>query len=57
MQKTTVLGILTIVSVVLNGAIQFLSGHPVDYVSIIAAVTTGVGLIHAADNKPAAPKV
>jgi hypothetical protein len=54
--KTTVLGILTIIGALVEGVVQFLQNHPVDYAAISAAVLAGVGLIKAQDQTPTAPK-
>lgn len=51
--KTTILGVLTIIGGVAGAGIAFLSGH-LDASAITAAtaaITAGVGLIHAADQK------
>jgi len=47
--KTTATGIIAIVSAVLSAASGLLSGHAVDWTSVIAAVSAGIGLIHAQD--------
>ena len=49
--KTTILGVLTILGAVVGAAKAFLSGAPVDFPTVIAAITAGIGLIHAADQK------
>ena len=49
--KTTVLGILTIVTTVSNVGIQVIKGTPPDFAAAFAAVVAGVGLIKAADAK------
>jgi uncharacterized membrane protein len=48
--KTTILGILTIIGAVISGATQFLNGGSIDLVSIIPAITAGIGLINAEDS-------
>jgi len=54
--RTTVLGILTIVGVVTGAAISFMNGHTPDLTAVSAGITTGVGLILAADHKNLPPK-
>ena len=49
--KTTALGILTIVATISSVGIQLLKGGSPDLVGAFAAVTAGVGLIKARDNK------
>ena len=49
--KTTVLGILTIVATLANVSVQVLNGGAPDFMAAFAAVTAGVGLIKARDNK------
>ena len=49
--KTTALGILTIVATLSNVGIQVLKGGAPDLMSAFAAVTAGIGLIKARDNK------
>jgi hypothetical protein len=49
--KTTILGILTIVSTVANVAIQLLTGDNPDLAASFAAIVAGAGLIKAADAK------
>lgn len=49
--KTTALGILTIVATLSNVGIQILKGGTPDLMAAFAAVTAGVGLIKASDNK------
>jgi predicted PurR-regulated permease PerM len=54
-QKTTIAGILVIVAGLANFVSQFLVGHAIDMnliTVLIAAVTGGIGLIHAADGTP-----
>jgi hypothetical protein len=50
--KTTATGVIAIVSALLSAASGLLSGHAVDWTSVIAAVSAGIGLIHAQDSKP-----
>ena len=47
--KTTILGILTIIGVVVQAATLALQGHPVDLGLTLGGITAGLGLIHAAD--------
>jgi hypothetical protein len=49
--KTTALGILTVVATVSNVGIQILKGGTPDIVGAFAAITAGVGLIKAKDDK------
>jgi uncharacterized membrane protein (DUF373 family) len=49
--KTTVLGILTILVSVFGAAIQYLQHQPVSTGAAIAGISTGIGLIKAADSK------
>jgi hypothetical protein len=49
--KTTALGILTIVVTLSNVGIQVLQGGAPDFMGAFAAVTAGIGLIKARDNK------
>lgn len=49
--KTTILGILTILSGVVNAALAILNGTPIDMQTTIIAITAGIGLIKAADAK------
>ena len=49
--KTTALGVLTIVATLANVGIQILKGGAPDFIGAFAAVTAGVGLIKARDNK------
>lgn len=47
--KTTTLGVLSILAAVVHAGQGWLSGTPVDFTALIAAVMAGWGLIHAAD--------
>jgi len=47
--KTTVSGVIAIVVAVLGAAQNLITGHPVDYTAVIAAVMAGIGLIMAKD--------
>ena len=49
--KTTALGILTIVATLANVGVQVLNGGAPDFMGAIAALTAGIGLIKARDNK------
>lgn len=48
--KTTAAGVLTIVGAVAAAALAYLHGQPVNTTALIATLTAGVGLIHAADS-------
>ena len=48
--RTTVLGIASIAAALLNAAILYLKGQPVDFGTTFAAVLSGWALIHAADS-------
>ena len=50
--KTTILGVLTIVSVICASGIQFLKTSTFDFAVTFAGVTAGIGLIKAADSAP-----
>ena len=55
MSKTTLLGVLTIVAGVVGFAIAAMKGvatEPASLAAFIATITTGVGLIKAADSTP-----
>ena len=47
--KTTILGALTITGALIGAATQFLTTGSIDLMSIIPAVTAGIGLIKARD--------
>lgn len=49
MSKTTVAGVLAIAASLASAGSALLLGHSVDWASVAAAVTAGVGLIHASD--------
>jgi len=49
--KTTALGILTIVATLSNVGVRVLKGSTPDLMGAFAAVTAGIGLIKARDNK------
>ena len=49
--KTTILGVLTIVSAVCFAGIGFLNTGAFDFGVLITGVTAGIGLIKAADAK------
>lgn len=48
--RTTSLGVLSILSAVIGAGQSYLSGHSVDFASVLAAVVAGIGLIKAADH-------
>lgn len=48
--KTTVSGICAIIAAVTSAVSGVVSGHPVDWTAVIAAVMAGVGLISAKDS-------
>jgi uncharacterized membrane protein (DUF441 family) len=50
--KTTLAGVLTILVTLATAGLAYLHGQPVNTTATIAGITTGVGLIHAADSKP-----
>jgi hypothetical protein len=55
MSKTTLTGILTIIGGLVSYAIAFLAGHGSDLAivtGVLTAITTGIGLIKAADATP-----
>lgn len=52
--KTTTLGIISIVSAITGAVTSLLQGHPIDFASVIAAITAGIGLISAKDHSVAA---
>jgi hypothetical protein len=49
--KTTALGILTILATLSSVGVQVLKGGAPDLIGAFAAITAGVGLIKARDNK------
>jgi hypothetical protein len=49
--KTTILGILTIVGAIVSGATQFMKVGSVDLISIVPAISAGIGLIKAQDQR------
>lgn len=49
--RTTALGVLTIISAIAGAATSWLKAGTVDIPTTIAAITAGIGLIHARDNK------
>jgi hypothetical protein len=51
--KTTTLGVLTIVAALSNAGAEYLNGHPINMLTLGAAITAGWGLIHASDAKAA----
>ncbi len=48
--KTTILGLLTILIAVLNAAQEYLTGQPVSLSTLGMAFTSGVGLLAAKDS-------
>ncbi len=48
--KTTILGLLTILIAVLNAAQEYLTGQPVSLSTLGMAFTSGVGLLAAKDH-------
>ena len=51
--RTTVLGIVTIMSTCLMAAGSWAKGIPVDWTSFAIGVSSGLGLLHAADARAA----
>jgi len=49
--KTTALGILTLVAAIANAALQYLKTGTCDLAALSVGVTSGIGLIKAADQK------
>lgn len=49
-RKTTIIGVLTIIGVVIEAAVSYLSGKPLNIVPILTQVAPGVGLILAGDH-------
>ncbi|HLI02752.1 MAG TPA: hypothetical protein VFC10_07375 [Terriglobia bacterium] len=52
--RTTTLGVLTILAALCHAGIALLQGQPVEWSTLFAAATAGIGLIHAADAKGSA---
>ncbi len=50
-QKTTILGILTIIGTAVHAATVLFAGGNIDWTTAIAGITAGWGLIHADDAK------
>lgn len=48
--KTTVTGALTILVALIGAAKAMIAGTPVDYPTVVTAITAGVGLMTARDN-------
>ena len=48
--KTTVMGILAILSAIIGGANGMIGGTPVDWTATITAIMAGIGLIAAKDS-------
>jgi len=53
--KTTTLGCLSIAGALIHAVQAWLGGQPVDFTMLIAALTAGWGLIHAADASQVKP--
>lgn len=49
--KTTVTGIVAIITAICGAVTGIVNNTPVDWTTVIAAVVSGVGLIAARDNK------
>lgn len=49
--KTTFAGVATIVGALCAAGLNLYHGQPLNFPVLTASVTTGVGLIHAADSK------
>jgi hypothetical protein len=54
--KTTLAGIATIVGGLCGAGLNLYHNQPVNTTALLASITAGVGLIHAADSKPADSK-
>jgi uncharacterized membrane protein HdeD (DUF308 family) len=48
--KTTVMGIMAILSAIISGAQGMIGGTPVDWTATITAIFAGIGLIAAKDS-------
>lgn len=51
--KTTAAGIATIVGTLCTAGLALYHGQAINFPVVSAGIATGVGLIHAADSKPA----
>ena len=49
--KTTILGILTIIGAIVASATQLLNGGSIDLLSMVPAISAGIGLIKAQDQR------
>ena len=49
--KTSLAGVLTIIAGLANAGLEYLHGQPVNMTTLLASVTSGIGLIHASDSK------
>lgn len=49
-KHTTIAGIATLGIAVLNGVVDYLNGHPVNYEAIMMGITTLYGLLMARDH-------
>lgn len=47
--KTTTAGILTILAGLTKAGLEYLHNQPIDYTTLWASITAGIGLIKAAD--------
>ncbi|MBV6342777.1 hypothetical protein [Candidatus Magnetobacterium casense] len=48
--KTTVMGVMAIITALISAATGIINGTPVDWTAIITAIMAGVGLIAAKDS-------
>lgn len=55
--KTTLLGILVIISAVITAAVSFIKSGTFDFMVLTTALGAGWGLVKAADAKPAKPAI
>jgi hypothetical protein len=49
--KTTALGIATIVAAIANAAVEFINTGTANWAALVTGLTSGIGLIKAADSK------
>ena len=49
--KTTILGVIAILTAVFNGVTALINGTPVDWTMIISSISAGIGLIAAKDSQ------
>jgi uncharacterized membrane protein YjjP (DUF1212 family) len=52
--KTTLAGVATILGTLCSAGLALYHGQPLNFPVVTAGITAGIGLIHAADSKPAA---